>query len=317
MNAEGIFGPLLGDAEVALILGDRASARAMVEVEIALAKVEGRLGVIDPAAAAKIEAALAEFAPDEADLARGTAAAGVPVPALVAQLRRQVGGEAAGFVHWGATSQDIVDTALVLQLRDALALLGRRLDEVLAVLARLADEHRATPLIGRTRFQQAVPTTFGLKVAGWLVPLLRHRDRLRELRPRLLLVQLGGAAGNLAAIGEQGIAVMTGLAAELGLGCPAMPWHNQRDGLAELASWLSSGHRLAGQARVGCPPARAKRGRRGARGGGRGLVDHAAEVEPDPGRGAGHLGASERDAAGRDARGHGARARARRDLLAA
>ena len=97
MNAEGIFGPLLGDAEVAAILGDRASARAMVEVEVALAKVEGRLGVIDPAAAATIEAALAEFAPDEADLARGTAAAGVPVPALVAQLRRQVGGEAAGF----------------------------------------------------------------------------------------------------------------------------------------------------------------------------------------------------------------------------
>mgnify|MGYP000051746067 CR=1 FL=1 len=239
MDALGIFGPLLGDAEAAALLGDRASARAMVEVEIALARVEGRLGVIEPAAAAAIEEALAEFVPDAADLARGTAAAGVPVPALVAQLRRQVGGEAGGLVHWGATSQDIVDTALVLRLRDVLALLERRLDEVLALLAGLADTHRATPMLGRTRFQQAVPTTFGLKVAGWLVPLLRHRDRLRELRPRLLMVQLGGAAGNLAALGEAGVAVMTGLAAELGLGCPPLPWHNQRDGLAELASWLS------------------------------------------------------------------------------
>jgi 3-carboxy-cis,cis-muconate cycloisomerase len=239
MNAHGIFGPLLGDAEAAAILGDRARAQAMVTVEIALAKVEGRLGVIDPAAAAKIEAALSGFMPDEADLARGTAAAGVPVPALVAQLRRQVGGEAAGSVHWGATSQDILDTAQVRQLREAVALLERRLDEVIAALARLADEHRSTPIIGRTRFQQAVPTTFGLKAAGWLAPLLRHRARLGELMPRLLLVQLGGAAGNLAAIGEHGIAVMAGLAGELGLGCPAMPWHNQRDGLAELASWLS------------------------------------------------------------------------------
>ncbi|MFL5336886.1 MAG: 3-carboxy-cis,cis-muconate cycloisomerase [Geminicoccaceae bacterium] len=239
MNPHGIFGPLLGDAEAAAILGDRARAQAMVTIEVALAKIEGKLGVIDPAAAATIEAALSGFAPDEADLARGTAAAGVPVPALVAQLRRQVGGEAAGFVHWGATSQDILDTALVLQLRDALGLLGRRLDEVIVALARLADEHRATPIIGRTRFQQAVPTTFGLKVAGWLAPLLRHRDRLGELSPRLLLVQLGGAAGNLAALRDQGIAVMAGLAGELGLGCPAMPWHNQRDGLAELGSWLS------------------------------------------------------------------------------
>jgi 3-carboxy-cis,cis-muconate cycloisomerase len=215
MNAARIFGPLLGDAEVAEILGDEARARAMVSVEIALAKVEGRLGVIDAAAAAAIEASLAGFAPDLGDLTRGTAVAGVPVPALVAQLRWRVGGDAAAFVHWGATSQDILDTALVLQLREALALLGQRLDDANAALARLAEEHGATPIIGRTRFQQAVPTSFGLKAAGWLAPLLRHRQRLDELRPRLLVVQLGGAAGNLAAIGERGLDVMTGLAAEL------------------------------------------------------------------------------------------------------
>ena len=239
MSAAGIFGPLLGDAEIAAILGDEARARAMVAVEIALAKVEGGLGVIDAKAARAIEAALADFAPDLEDLTRGTAAAGVPVPALVAQLRRRVGGDAATFVHWGATSQDIVDTALVLQLREALALLARRLDATIAALARLADEHRATPIIGRTRYQQAVPTTFGLKVAGWLAPLLRHRERQGELRPRLLVVQLGGAAGNLVAIGDRGVEVMQALAAELGLGCPAMPWHSQRDGFGELASWLA------------------------------------------------------------------------------
>ena len=231
MSVAGIFGPLLGDSEIELILGDHARAQAMVTVEIALAKVECRLGVIPADAGAAIEAALAGYAPDLEDLARGTAAAGVPVPALVAQLRRQVGGDAATYVHWGATSQDILDTALVLQLREALALLARRLDQVSDALVRLANEHRATPIIGRTRYQQAVPTTFGLKVAGWLAPLLRHRDRLGELRPRLLLVQLGGAAGNLVAIGDRGVDVMTELAAELGLGCAA-------DALAQPARWL-------------------------------------------------------------------------------
>ena len=220
MDAHGIFGPLLGDAEAAAILGDRARAQAMVKVEIALAKVEGRLGVIDPAAAAKIEAALAGFAPDEADLARGTAAAGVPVPALVAQLRRQVGGEAAGFVHWGATSQDILDTALVLQLREALALLERRLDAVIAALARLADEHRATPSsAGHVSSRRCRPPSGSRWRAGWR-RCCAIAQRLGELMPRLLLVQFGGAAGNLAALGEHGIAVMAGLARRAGPGLP-------------------------------------------------------------------------------------------------
>ena len=235
----GVLTALLEDAEIAALLDDTALARAMVRVERALALVQGRLGVIDPGIAARICARLAEYQPDLAALARGTAAAGVPVPALVGQLRRAVGGEAAGFVHWGATSQDIVDTALVLQLREVLDRLDDRLAALATALARLADAHRATVAPARTRFQQAVPTTFGLKAAGWLAPLPRHRQRLAELRPRLLLVQLGGAAGNLAALGGQGVAVMEALAAELQLGCPAMPWHAQRDGPAECAGWLS------------------------------------------------------------------------------
>ncbi len=235
----GIFEALLVDREAATLLGDAAQARAMVRVEGAHAAVQGRLGVIEAEAARRIVGALAGFEPDLADLAQGTASAGVPVPALVAQLRAAVGGPAGGFVHWGATSQDIVDTALVLCLRDVAALLEARLVATAEALARLADAHRATPTVARTRFQQALPTVFGLKVAGWLAPLLRHRERLRELRPRLLLVQLGGAAGNLAALGERGVEVMEALAAELDLGCPPMPWHSQRDALAEIASWLA------------------------------------------------------------------------------
>ncbi|MFO1073988.1 MAG: 3-carboxy-cis,cis-muconate cycloisomerase [Geminicoccaceae bacterium] len=239
MSEPGIFEPLLTDREIGAILGDAAMAQAMVEVERALARVQGRLGVIDAAAARRIDEALAGLVPDLADLARGTATAGVPVPALVAQLRRAVGGEAGQLVHWGATSQDIVDTAWVLCLRRALSLLATRLDALIAALAELAERHRATPMAARTRFQQAVPTVLGLKVAGWLAPFLRHRARLAELEPRLLAVQLGGAAGNLAALGDAGVAVMTALAAELDLACPLMPWHSQRDAPIELASWLA------------------------------------------------------------------------------
>ena len=234
-----MYSALLSDPEVAALLDDAAQARAMVRVERALAVAEGRLGVIEPGVATAIEQRLSNFEPGLVGLARGTAEAGVPVPALVAQLRVAVGGEAAGFLHWGATSQDIVDTALILQLREALVLLEGRLAALTAALARLADAHRATVAVARTRFQQAVPTTFGLKAAAWLAPLLRHRARLAGLRSRLLVVQFGGAAGNLSALGAQGVAVMEALAAELDLDCPALPWHAQRDTLAELASWLA------------------------------------------------------------------------------
>jgi 3-carboxy-cis,cis-muconate cycloisomerase len=237
--ARGIFTALLEDDEVAALLGDAAQARAMVEVEIALAKVQAALGVIPSEAGRKIGAALADFRPDLDDLAAGSASAGVPVPTLVAQLRRVVGGSAANFVHWGATSQDIVDTALVLQLRTVLRVLEARLARLNDALIRLIEGHRDTIVVARTRFQQALPTTFALKAAGWLAPLLRDRQRLREIEPRLLAVQFGGAAGNLAALGERGVEVMEALAAELKLTCRPLPWHNQRDTLAEFGSWLA------------------------------------------------------------------------------
>ena len=234
-----LFGGLLSDGEVAALFSDAAQLSAMLRVEAALARVQGRLGVIPSAAAERISEVAESFVPDPASLAAATAEAGIPVPALVAALREAIGDPAAHHVHWGATSQDIIDTGLVLRLRTALEGLEQRLTTLAQALAALADQHRRTLMVARTRGQQAVPTSFGLKAAVWLAPLPRSRERLVQLRPRLLLLSFGGAAGTLAALGDRGPAVAEALAQELGLGLPPLPWHVQRDGLAELAGWLS------------------------------------------------------------------------------
>ncbi len=234
-----ILGPLFAEPGIARLFDDSATVRAMARVEAALARAEAAAGIIPHPAAARITAAAGTFTADLDALGRGVELSGVAVIEFVAQFRAHVGGDAAQWVHWGATSQDIVDTALVLQLRDALALIAERIDRVVATLAVLADAHRFTVMAARTRYQQALPTTFGLKCAGWLLPLVRCRERLAELRPRLLVVQFGGAAGTLAALGDDGVPVMEGLARELALGCPPLPWHTQRDGIVELVSWLS------------------------------------------------------------------------------
>jgi 3-carboxy-cis,cis-muconate cycloisomerase len=163
----------------------------------------------------------------------------VPVGALVAALREAAGDEAASWVHWGATSQDIVDTALVLSLREVTTLIDNRLADLVRALLATARRHAATPMLARTRSQAAVPTSFGLKAAGWAAPLQRHRARLAELTPRLLVIQLGGAAGTRSVLGDAGAAVSSALARELGLGDTPLPWHNQRDAFAELAGWFS------------------------------------------------------------------------------
>lgn len=242
-----LTGSLLSDPDALALFGDRAVIRAMLRVEGALARTQGRLGMIPAEAAERIAAVADSLEIPPAVLATGSADAGVPVPALVARLRDAVGGPAAAHVHHGATSQDIVDTGLVLRLRDLLALLEARQADLIALLAGLADRHRHTVMAGRTRTQQAVPVTFGLKVAGWLSALLRQRRRLMEMRPRLLVLQFGGAAGTLSALGDQGLAVAEGLAAELALELPAAPWTAQRDGLAELAGWLSLTSGLLGK----------------------------------------------------------------------
>ena len=241
VGAQGsiIYGKLLGDQAVSEQFADAAHLRALLDVEAALARAQGRLGIIPADAAAAIDKAARELTLDPAELAGPTYDAGLPMIALVSKLRETVGGEAAQYVHWGATSQDIMDTGLVLQCRTVLHDLSGRLDNVIGGLGTLARTHRDTLMVGRTRSQQATPITFGLKVANWLAPLLRHRERLTQLRTRVLVVQLGGGAGTMAAYGDKGPDLTAALADELDLGAPAAPWHAGRDGFTELASWFS------------------------------------------------------------------------------
>lgn len=234
-----IYAPLFSDPEIAAVFSDEQLVRYWLQVEAALAKVEARLGVIPAEAAEEIFLGTTALRVDFERLRTGTEKAGLPIIELVNQLRKQVAGGAAAYVHWGATTQDIIDTALVLQIRAALNHIEDTLLDLIKNLARLADRYRACLLAGRTHSQQALPITFGLKVAGWLAPLLRHRQRLSEIKPRILVVQFGGAAGTLASLGKLGVKVQQGLAAELNLKLPLMPWHTQRDSLAELAGWLS------------------------------------------------------------------------------
>lgn len=234
-----LFGPLFSEPAIAAIFSDEQFVRDLLEVEATLAHVQGDLGRIPAAAAQQIAMTAPHLLIDWDRLQHATETAGFPIIELVAQLRQAVGPDAAAYVHWGATTQDIMDTALILQIRRALAVLSAQLDAIINRLAALAEQHRHTLMAGRTHSQQALPITFGLKVASWLAPLIRHRHRLAELQPRLLVVQFGGAAGTLAALGADGIAVQQALAMALGLGRPPMPWHTQRDNLVEFAGWLS------------------------------------------------------------------------------
>lgn len=236
--ASAIFGPAFNDPDVAAELCDEAYFRSMLEVEAALARVQARLGLIPGAAAASIERAAAALELNDEELARGVLRDGVPTLALVKALRAAAG-EAGAFAHLGATSQDIMDSATVLCVRRALVHMERRLRDVVGCAADLAEQHRDTLMVARTHGQQALPTTFGLKVAGWALPLSRHLLRLRELAPRLYVLQLGGAAGTLAALGPQALEIVRGVASELGLGEAPLPWHVQRDAVGELGAWLS------------------------------------------------------------------------------
>ena len=234
-----IFGPLFSDGEVAGLFDDQAFVRAMLEVEGALARVEARLEIIPASAGERISEVCRTVVLDPQQIGQGTRRDGVPVISLVKALREAVGEHAAPYVHWGATTQDIVDTATMLQIRSAVRIMEQHLAAIIDRLADLADRHRTTVMAGRTHGQQALPVSFGFKVAGWLAPLLRHRRRLDDQRDGLLQLQFGGAAGTLAALGENGLAVMQGLARELNLAVPIMPWHSQRDGIGEFAGWLS------------------------------------------------------------------------------
>ncbi len=219
-------------------LSDRAWLQAMLDSERALAGAEAALGLIPAPAAEAIAAACRAELYDPARIAHEGRSAGNPAEPLVRALRAQVGGEAAGRVHHGATSQDVVDTAMMLVARRALARVLADVDAVTAACAGLAEAHRSTPMVARTLMQQALPTTFGLKAAGWLAGALEARRLVLDARERLA-VQLGGAAGTLAALGDHGPAVAARMAADLGLAEPELPWHAARVRSAALGSALA------------------------------------------------------------------------------
>jgi len=235
-----LLGNLFSDPEIAALFDDRAQIASMLLFESALAAAEARAGVIPEQSAIRIAEVCRDFTPDPESLAAGTASAGVPVPALVKALKAEIGGEDARYVHFGATSQDVVDSALVLQLRDAVAIIRRRIRKLAKALSAHADTHRTTVMIGRTRSQQAVPTTFGLKAAGWLAPLVRIDHRIDSLSSDLLRISFGGAAGTLASIGVKAADVESNLSEELDLPLADMPWHAQRDVLVDFASQLTA-----------------------------------------------------------------------------
>jgi 3-carboxy-cis,cis-muconate cycloisomerase len=234
-----IFGGLFGSEAMRVLFSDRQRLQSMLDVEAALARAQARLGIIPPEAAQAIGAAAAIDRMPLAEIAASTLVVGYPIVALVKALGAAAGEDAARYVHWGATTQDIVDTALVLQIRAGLDLVERDIVAIGRALAEMAVRHRGDVMAGRSHLQHALPITFGYKCAVWLAPLLDAIDRLRQLRPRVLRVQFGGAVGTLASLGTGGRAVTVGLAQELGLSVPDAPWHVDRAGLVETASFLA------------------------------------------------------------------------------
>lgn len=229
---------LFGDGEIAPLFSARADIAAMLRFETALAKAEAECGVIPAETANAIAAGLSGFTPDMVALAEGVAKDGVVVPELVRQLRRAVGGAAAEKVHFGATSQDVIDTSLMLRLKEAAAVLETRLAGCVEALDALSARDGYRALMGHTRMQAAIPITVADRVAAWRGPLQRSRERLTAFGLEGFALQFGGAAGTLEKFGGNGPAVRAALAARLGL-TDRPQWHSQRDGLAEFAGLLS------------------------------------------------------------------------------
>ncbi|WP_237478431.1 3-carboxy-cis,cis-muconate cycloisomerase [Lichenibacterium dinghuense] len=233
-----LLSALAGDPEIEAFFTDEADLAAMLRFEAALAEAQAAAGMVPLEAAARIAGALASFAPDWAALRAGVARDGVPVPELVRQLRAAIGEPHGKHLHRGATSQDAVDTSLMLRLGPALDVLDTRLDALDAALAALSTRDGAVPLMAQTRMQRALPFTAADKVETWRGPLPRHRARLAALRPRVLRLQLGGPVGTRAELGAYAEAVAARVAGRLGL-ADSPAWHAQRDGVAELGAWLA------------------------------------------------------------------------------
>jgi 3-carboxy-cis,cis-muconate cycloisomerase len=236
-----LLDPLFRSQAVEKVFSNRATLQAMLDFEAALARAEARAGFIPEPAAPAIEAKCRAELYDMTVLARAAANAGnlaIPLIKQLTVLVAQKEKDASRYVHWGATSQDAIDTGRVLQLRQALALISSELDLLAIALSELVHKNRVTLVAARTWMQQALPTTFGFKVAGWLDAIDRHRARLAETQERCLALQFGGAVGTMAALGARGLDVASNLAKELQLPLPELPWHSHRDRMAEIATTL-------------------------------------------------------------------------------
>ncbi|MCB0630340.1 MAG: adenylosuccinate lyase family protein [Saprospiraceae bacterium] len=233
-----IYSKYLSDPEIAACCSDEQFIRHMLNAEIALAEAQAQLGVIPKKAAREIAQVLEGGQPDSTQLADGTLANGIPIIPLLAIVKQKLSAETQDYLHWGATSQDIVDTANVMIIRDVLKIIKIRLEEIIKHLKTLSNKHQQTLTVARTRTQQAVPITYAQKIDNWRIPLERHLKRLDQLRPRLLVVQLGGAGGNLSVLGELGADTARLMAERLNLGYIGV-WHNQRDNLVEFSNWLA------------------------------------------------------------------------------
>lgn len=234
-----VFADLFGTDEMRAIFSDRALVQSWLDVETALAWAEAHVGIVPEAAATEIAMKARAELFDVDHLRRSIREVSHPLVPIVWQLAELCDGDAGAYVHWGATTQDIMDTGMVLQTRCAHALLRSRVEQLADLLAERVRDERETLIAGRTHGQHAVPTTLGLKLAVVLDELLRHRDRFDQLEPRLFVGQLGGAAGTLASLGEHGAAVRRAFCARLHLGEARVAWHTARDGLAEFAHVLS------------------------------------------------------------------------------
>ena len=231
-----IWGSLYTSAELRELFSDHSQLQLMLDVEAALARAEARIGLIPQAVAEAVTSAARVENLDLDKIATSTRRVGYPVVALVEELGRVAGADAARHIHLGATTQDILDTALVLQLRAATTVIRRELVALARALAQRAKQYRDTPMAGRTHLQHAVPITFGFKCAVWTAPMISHIERLDQALRRGLVVEFGGAAGTLAALGNDGPSVVEALARELNLGVPLIAWHSIRDRIAEIAT---------------------------------------------------------------------------------
>jgi len=233
-----IFGDMFSDAAMRRVWSDENRTAKYLDIERALAKVQGELGIIPQEAADEIVQHCNIEQIDWAQLKAKTEQIGYPIIAVVNQINAACRDKLGEYCHWGATTQDITDTAAVLQIRESLGLVEADLKDISDSLAKLAREHRDTPVIGRSNLQQATPITFGYKMAGILAGIERHRERLEQLKPRVLVGEFGGASGTLSSLETGAMETQAGLMKELGLGQPLISWHTVRDNFAEVGAFL-------------------------------------------------------------------------------